>query len=83
MPKSRGDANRAVAHAGLRRTRAGLEALLDDPYPLARLIAVCAIAREETRVPTCARPPADRSRARPMHTIVEPDGRCTSSAGSA
>jgi len=35
--------------AGLRRTRAGLERLLDDRYPLARLIAACALAREESR----------------------------------
>jgi len=62
-------------HAGLRRTRTGLEALLDDPYPLARLIAACAIHREETRgahVRTDHRltdPALDR-----MHTIVGPDG---------
>jgi L-aspartate oxidase len=35
--------------AGLRRTRAGLEKLLDDPHPLARLIGACALAREESR----------------------------------
>lgn len=35
--------------AGLVRSREGLEPLLDDPHPLARLIATCAIAREETR----------------------------------
>ena len=37
------------SHAGLARTREGLSLLLDDPYPLARLIARCALAREETR----------------------------------
>jgi L-aspartate oxidase len=36
-------------HAGLRRDRAGLERLRDDPHPLVRLIAVCALARAETR----------------------------------
>jgi len=35
--------------AGIVRTRAGLERLLDDPHPLARLIAVCALRREESR----------------------------------
>jgi L-aspartate oxidase len=37
------------AHAGLDRDAAGLTPLLDDPHPLARLVAVCALAREETR----------------------------------
>jgi L-aspartate oxidase len=36
-------------HAGIERTRAGLEALLEDPYPLARLVARFALAREESR----------------------------------
>jgi L-aspartate oxidase len=35
--------------AGLQRTRDGLEQLRDDPFPLARLIAGSAIAREESR----------------------------------
>ncbi len=35
--------------AGLVRTRASLERLLDDPHPLARLIATCALRREESR----------------------------------
>ena len=35
--------------AGLRRTREGLERLLADPYPLARLVATCALARNESR----------------------------------
>jgi len=35
--------------AGLRRTREGLERLLEDPYPLARLVATCALARNESR----------------------------------
>jgi L-aspartate oxidase len=35
--------------AGLARDRAGLERLLDDPHPLARIVARCALLREETR----------------------------------
>jgi L-aspartate oxidase len=34
---------------GILRTREGLERLLGDPHPLARLIAVCALARAESR----------------------------------
>ena len=37
------------ANAGLERTREGLETLLDHPYPLARLTAASALAREESR----------------------------------
>jgi L-aspartate oxidase len=36
-------------HAGLRRDAQGLARLLDDPYPVARLIAAACIAREESR----------------------------------
>ncbi len=36
-------------YAGLARARAGLDQLARDPHPVARLIAACAIAREETR----------------------------------
>jgi L-aspartate oxidase len=35
--------------AGPRRTAEGLTKLLDDPYPLARMIARFALAREESR----------------------------------
>jgi L-aspartate oxidase len=35
--------------AGIVRSRAGLERLAQDPHPLARLIARCALAREESR----------------------------------
>ena len=38
-------------HAGPRRSASGLEALLDDPYPLARLIARAALERRESRGP--------------------------------
>lgn len=36
-------------HAGLEREGAGLQALLADPHPLIRLIARCAMHREESR----------------------------------
>ena len=36
-------------NAGLERTKEGLEVLLGDPHPLARLVAACALAREESR----------------------------------
>jgi L-aspartate oxidase len=36
-------------HAGPRRDAAGLEQLLDDPYPLARMIAAGALERRESR----------------------------------
>jgi L-aspartate oxidase len=35
--------------AGLQRTAAGLRTLHDDPFPLARMVAACALAREESR----------------------------------
>ncbi len=36
-------------HAGLRREAAGLKQLLDDPFPLARLIGASCLTREESR----------------------------------
>jgi L-aspartate oxidase len=36
-------------HAGLRREPRGLTQLLDDPFPLARLVAGACLAREESR----------------------------------
>jgi len=35
--------------AGIVRDREGLERLLEDPHPLARMIAACALARRESR----------------------------------
>ena len=62
-------------HAGLVRTRTGLEPLIEDPYPLAGLIAACALAREESRG---AHLRGDHQQTDPrldgMHTIVEPAG---------
>jgi L-aspartate oxidase len=62
-------------HAGLARERAGLELLAADPHPLARLVAVCALAREETRgahVRT-EHPALERSLDR-LHTVLGSDG---------
>jgi L-aspartate oxidase len=36
-------------HAGLERSAEGLAPLLEDEHPLARLVAACALSREETR----------------------------------
>jgi L-aspartate oxidase len=36
-------------HAGLERDADGLRPLLDDPHPLARLVARCALFRRESR----------------------------------
>jgi L-aspartate oxidase len=36
-------------HAGLERSAEGLRPLLDDPHPLARLVAASALSREESR----------------------------------
>lgn len=50
-PAPPSEATRAALwrEAGLRRDAAGLAALLDDPYPLARLIGAACLAREESR----------------------------------
>ena len=42
-------ATRSGACAGIERDAEGLRALLDDPYPLVRLIAASALARTESR----------------------------------
>jgi L-aspartate oxidase len=61
--------------AGLRRTRAGLEQLLDDPFPLARLIAGSALAREESRgAHQRSDHPVTDSGCDHMHLIVDKDG---------
>jgi L-aspartate oxidase len=36
-------------HAGLQRDASGLAELLEDPFPLARLIAASCLVREESR----------------------------------
>lgn len=63
------------SHAGLERDAAGLRALLADPHPLARLVAGCALAREETRG---AQARSDFPRTDPAldgcHSVVAHDG---------
>ena len=51
LPAPPSDATRAALwrHAGLRRDPEGLRELAGDPFPLARLIAAAALAREESR----------------------------------
>jgi len=60
---------------GLVRNGEGLSRLLADPYPLARLIGACALAREESRG---AHLRGDYPQADPaldgIHTIVDSDG---------
>jgi L-aspartate oxidase len=48
-PPSRTTQQALWDHAGLKRTREGLLALLDDPHPLARLVASSALLRKESR----------------------------------
>jgi L-aspartate oxidase len=61
--------------AGLRRTREGLERLLADEQPLARLIATCALSREETRgVHSRADFPQLDPALDELHTVVGVDG---------
>jgi L-aspartate oxidase len=51
LPDPPSDATRTALwrHAGLRRSPDGLRQLTEDPFPLARLIAAAALAREESR----------------------------------
>ena len=59
--------------AGLERDAIRLSALLEDPHPLARLVAACALHREETRG---AHRRTDFPATEPAldlhHTVVEP-----------
>jgi L-aspartate oxidase len=48
-PPSRETRKAMWRHAGLERDAEGLKALLDDPHPLARLVARSALSREESR----------------------------------
>jgi L-aspartate oxidase len=61
--------------AGPRRAPEGLEGLLADPYPLARLIARAALARPESRGPhrRLDFPLRDRS-LDGVHVVIGPDG---------
>jgi L-aspartate oxidase len=48
-PPSRATREALWRDAGFTRDRAGLERLLDDPHPLARMVAACALLRTESR----------------------------------
>jgi L-aspartate oxidase len=68
-----GAATRAALwrHAGLERDAAGLAKLLEDPFPLARLIAAACLAREESRGAHQRRDHPDSDAALDgMHTLV-------------
>jgi L-aspartate oxidase len=57
--------------AGIERTRETLTPLLDDRHPLARLVATCALAREESRgAHFRADHPAPQQALERMHAIV-------------
>jgi L-aspartate oxidase len=61
--------------AGLERRREDLEALCEDPHPLARLVAACALHREETRGGHArAEFPSSDGRLDSKHSVVEPQG---------
>ncbi|HEX4436370.1 MAG TPA: FAD-dependent oxidoreductase [Solirubrobacteraceae bacterium] len=56
--------------AGIVRSAAGLERLLEDPHPLARLIARCGLAREESRGAHLREDHQDRDPALDRHHAV-------------
>jgi L-aspartate oxidase len=62
-------------HAGLERDPEGLRHLHEDPHPLARLVAACALHREESRG---AHRRADHLTTHPeldhQHAVVGPAG---------
>jgi L-aspartate oxidase len=73
VPEAPEESTRAALwrSAGLRRDAGGLGELLDDPYPLARLIGAACLAREESRGAhqRTEHPDADRQ-LDGMHTLV-------------
>lgn len=63
-------------HAGIERDSEGLAALLDDPHPLVRLVAACALARQESRGAHLRRDFPQRDPALDEHhTVVRPADR--------
>jgi L-aspartate oxidase len=72
---SRGTREAMWRHAGLERSAEGLRPLLDDPHPLARLVAACALAREESRgAHARADFPHTDAALDGRHTVVQADG---------
>ena len=62
-------------HAGPRRSAATLEPLLDDPYPLTRLIARAALERRESRGPHRRTDfPLPDGALDGVHLVIGPDG---------
>jgi L-aspartate oxidase len=60
-------------HAGLERSADTLRPLLEDPHPLARLVAACAISREESRGAHARSDfPRPDSELDGRHTLVDP-----------
>ena len=61
--------------AGLERTADDLRRLQSDPHPLARLVAACALHREETRGGHArAEFPASDGKLDSQHTVIKPQG---------
>jgi L-aspartate oxidase len=57
-------------HAGIERDADGLHTLLDDAHPLVRLVAACALAREESRGAHLRRDFPERDRSLDEHHTV-------------
>lgn len=57
-------------HAGIERDADGLRTLLDDPHPLVRLVAACALGREESRGAHLRRDYPERDAALDEHHTV-------------
>src|SRR5215213_7892727 len=69
---SRGTREAMWRHAGLERSAEGLAPLLEDPHPLARLVAASALSREESRgAQARADFPGTDSTLDGRHTVVE------------
>lgn len=74
-PPSRQTRDAMWRHAGLVRTRQGLEQLRGDAHPLARLVAACALHRAESRgAHRRAEHPATDAALDHRHAVVHADG---------